>query len=266
MKIIDGFIFYNELVLLKYRFAILKDVVDYFIIVESTHTFSGKEKPLFYEINKQLFEDMKDKIIHIVVKDMPYKYPNINYEKNEQWENEYHQRNSIALGLKNLVLNDEDVIIFSDLDEIPDPNTLLKIKNNDIVVKVNSLEMDFYYYNLNNRFIDKMYVSKIIEFNTYLNLSLPIQDIRYLNCEIIQKGGWHLSYFGDAKFIKNKIQNFAHQELNNDNFTDIEKINNKIKNGLDLFDRTYDSSRLKYISLSENDYLPYKYDEYLNNF
>ena len=46
IKIIDCFIFYNELDLLEYRLNILNDVVDYFVIVESTHTFVGKEKVL----------------------------------------------------------------------------------------------------------------------------------------------------------------------------------------------------------------------------
>jgi hypothetical protein len=52
MKIIDCFTFYNELDLLNYRLNILNNVVDYFIIVESTHTHVGKEKNLIYEENK----------------------------------------------------------------------------------------------------------------------------------------------------------------------------------------------------------------------
>ena len=56
-KIIDGFIFYNELELLNYRLNVLNDVVDYFIIVESTHTFVGKEKTLYYQENKELFNE-----------------------------------------------------------------------------------------------------------------------------------------------------------------------------------------------------------------
>ena len=56
MKIIDCFIFYNELDMLTYRLNILNDVVDYFVLVESNHTFVGKEKPLFYQDNKHLFE------------------------------------------------------------------------------------------------------------------------------------------------------------------------------------------------------------------
>ena len=93
VKIIDCFTFYNEVDILNYRLNILNDVVDYFIIVESTHTFSGIEKKLIFFENTSLFEKFKDKIIHIIVDDFPYTFPNINYEKKQQWENEYHQRN-----------------------------------------------------------------------------------------------------------------------------------------------------------------------------
>ena len=48
-KIIDCFIFYNEIALLTYRLNVLNDVVDFFVIVESTHTFTGKEKSLHYQ-------------------------------------------------------------------------------------------------------------------------------------------------------------------------------------------------------------------------
>ena len=81
IKIIDCFIFYNELELLTYRINILNDVVDYFVIVESTHTFIGKEKKLYFDENKNLFEKFKKKIIYIIVDDFPYKYPNINFNK-----------------------------------------------------------------------------------------------------------------------------------------------------------------------------------------
>ena len=100
MKIIDCFIFYNELDLLNYRLNILNSVVDYFIIVESTHTFIGKEKYMYFNDIKHLFDDFKEKIIHIIVDDFPYKYPDINIHNRDQWKNETFQRNAISRGFK----------------------------------------------------------------------------------------------------------------------------------------------------------------------
>ena len=128
IKIVDCFLFYNEIELLIYRLNTLETIVDYFILVESRFTFTGRPKPLYYEENKLLFERFKDKIIHIVVDDCIYKYPDIRDP--QQWENEIFQRNCISKGINRLELNESDLILISDVDEIPDPNTL---KNIDII-------------------------------------------------------------------------------------------------------------------------------------
>jgi len=263
-KIIDCFIFYNELDLLTYRLNILNDVVDYFVLVESRHTFVGKEKSLFYNENKQLFEKFNHKIIHIIVDDFPYKYPNINIEKDEQWINERYQRDCISRGLDKLSLQSNDVITITDLDEISNPKILQQIKNKDIVVDINILELDFYYYNLNSKMDHQWQFSKILTFQKYKELGLSCEQIRQnMSFKIIENGGWHLSYFGDEKFIKNKIQNFGHQEYNSDNFTDENNIKERIINQTDLYDRP---TSIINIPIEDNDNLPPEYDIYLKKF
>jgi len=262
MKIIDCFIFYNEVDLLNYRLHILHEIVDYFVIVESTHTFVGKEKPLFFEINKHLFDFCKDKIIHIIVDDFPYIYPNCDICHNHQWKNEEFQRNQIKRGIDQIVVNEDDIIIISDLDEIPDPFTLQKIKSCIVNVDFHSLQMDLYFYNLNTICNIKWNEAKILTFEKYKQKAC-CQDIRFSNCPLIASGGWHLAYFGDEQFIQNKIKNFSHQELNNDYFTNSEFISKKITNCEYLFDN---NKSLFYISLSDNKYLPYRYDIYLSKF
>uniref|UniRef100_A0A6C0F7N6 Glycosyltransferase family 17 n=1 Tax=viral metagenome TaxID=1070528 RepID=A0A6C0F7N6_9ZZZZ len=265
MKIVDCFIFYNELDLLTYRFNLLNNIVDYFIIVESTHTFIGKEKKLFFNENKHLFENFRNKIIHIIVDDFPYKYPNVNIGENDVWNNEFFQRNAISRGINYIKdLSQYDVIIISDLDEIPDPYTLDKIKKGDIIVNINTLEMDLYYYNLNTRYQSKWLLCKIISYKNYNELNISCNDIRNKQCSNILNGGWHLSYFGDKYFIQNKIQNFSHQELNNANYTDLDKIENRVKNYSDLYDR--DCCKFEKIKIENNTYLPPDYDKYLNKY
>lgn len=195
--------------------------MDFFVIVESNHTFVGKEKPLFYLENKHLFEKFNDKIIHIIIDDFPHKYPNINFEKNQQWINEVFQRNCISRGLNKLSLQDNDVITITDLDEIPNPKILQQIKNKEILVDKNTLELDIYYFNLHSKF-DKMpwHHAKIITFKKYNELNMRCDQLRFYSCPIIKTAGWHLSYFGNEKFIKNKLENFGHQEYNKLKFTD----------------------------------------------
>jgi len=264
MKIIDCFIFYNELDLLTYRFNLLNNIVDYFIIVESTHTFTGKEKNCFFNDNKHLFENFSNKIIHIIVDDLPYKYHNVNIEINNVWKNEIFQRNAISRGINYIKdLAQSDVIIISDLDEIPDPHTLDKIKKGNIIVDINMLEMDFYYYNLNTRVQSKWSLCKIISYKKYNELNISCNHIRNTDCSKILNGGWHLSYFGDKYFIQNKIQNFSHQELNTYKYTDLEKIEKRVQNGIDLYDRNNIIERIK---IEDNTYLPIDYSKYLNKY
>ena len=265
MKIIDCFIFYNELDLLTYRLNLLNNIVDYFIIVESTHTFVGKEKSLFFNENKHLFEKFTNKIIHIIVDDFPHKYPNVNISNNDVWNNEIFQRNAISRGINSIEnLTESDLIIISDLDEIPDPNTLNNIKQGALIVDINILEMDFYYYNLNTRFKSKIITSKIISYKKYKELNINCNTIRGMDCVKILNGGWHLSYFGDKYFIQNKINNFSHQELNLPEWTDLEKIEKRIQNSTDLYNRDY--LDIEKIKIEDNTYLPTDYSKYLNKY
>ena len=102
-KIYDAFTFQNELDLLELRLEELSDVVDYFVLVEATKTFRNNDKPLFFHKNKTRYTKFLDKIIHVIVDDMP--------GGDDPWSREYHQRNCITRGLTNL--KEEDLVIIS---------------------------------------------------------------------------------------------------------------------------------------------------------
>jgi len=282
MKIIDCFPFYNELDLLTYRLNLLNDYVDYFVIVEARQTHAGKDKILFFEENKHLYEKFSEKIIHHIV-DLPNKSENTNITYDEIWVNENFQRNVIsqclldrstgatgATGERGFIgntvknLSALDIIISSDLDEICDPRILLKIKEGDIAVDINSLEMDLYYYNLNTINTQKWNSGKIITYKKYTEITKNFTAIRLGNYTSILSAGWHLSYFGDEHFISNKIKNFAHSEFNLPEITDLEKIKEKIKNYSDLYNRSNDNF-LK-IEIKDNLNLPPEYDKYLKKY
>jgi beta-1,4-mannosyl-glycoprotein beta-1,4-N-acetylglucosaminyltransferase len=262
-KIIDCFTFYNEINMLTYRLNLLNDVVDYFILVEANQTFVGKPKPLFYNENKHLFEKFNKKIIHIIV-DLPFDNNKINIANGDQWTNEHFQRNGISQGIDKITLLDQDLIIISDVDEIPDPNTLKKLKNDKIDIEIKCLELDLYYYNLNSKIHYQWSLPKILSYKKYKELNTTCENIRKSWAEHILQGGWHLSYFGDFNFIKNKLENFSHQELNIASYTNPKKIKEKIDKCVDLFDR--DDAKMSYINIKDNQYLPPLYDIYLTEF
>jgi beta-1,4-mannosyl-glycoprotein beta-1,4-N-acetylglucosaminyltransferase len=212
--------------------SILYNIVDYFIIVESKYTFVGNEKKLYYNENKDTlpFCLYKDKIIHIILDSCPFTHPDFN--NNEQWKNEYYQRDSIKLGLDQINLNDNDLIFISDADEILDPNCLNKIKNNDICVnQIYNLSQVMYYYNLNIVSTLEWNMAYVCPYSIYKNLNKSISEIRihvYSNPTLNEKCGWHLSYFGDKNFIYNKMLNFSHQEHKGN--ISIDSIQNNLDN------------------------------------
>ena len=217
MKIIDCFMFYNELNILEIRLHELYEFVDNIIIVEATTTHTGKNKPLYYLENKDSFGKYNDKIIHIIT-DFNENYPfskNINTHTKD-WFRENYQRECIQLELNKLKLENEDVIILTDVDEIPNQNIIKSIKNKQINIENNnilSIEMCLYYYNIELTTPRKWKHPKVFNYFTYKNNSLltsmrlnsGIGNYNY----IINNGGWHLSYFGDENFIKNKVESFA---------------------------------------------------------
>ena len=267
-KIVDCFIFYNELEMLAYRLHALHSVVDYFVIVEARQTHVGASKPLYFEENKSRFAQYSDKIIHVVI-DLPHTQAamNVDISQNHQWINENFQRNCISRGIDELAsrLNDHDIIVVADLDEVPDPATLAKMKESCFSLnKVVAFEQDLYYYNLKCKNAKKWTLCKALAFNTYKELDVSLESVRQLKCATIPKGGWHMSYFGDAEFIKNKLENFIHQEYNLEHITDVDAIQKKIDAGIDLYMRSDES--FKHIAICDNEYLPPFYETHLSAF
>src|SRR5690606_38718308 len=141
-KIYDAVIFFNELELLKIRFEELYDVVDHFVVVEGSLTFTGNQKPLYFAENRHLFSRFEDKIIYVLVEDFP---PATSDPQRDSWTREIHQRNGIIRGLCNCA--DEDVIIISDTDEIPRREVIASLppmKN-----RIFNLDMQYFRYQLN---------------------------------------------------------------------------------------------------------------------
>ena len=237
--------------MLKFRLDYLYDTVDKFILVEATLTHSGKTKELYYNNNKHLFEKYNDKIIHIIVDDLP-----TLEETNNSWDREIKHREGIDKGLNQLNLKDNDILCSCDLDEIPDKNALDYIRNlpkieNDIY----SLRQDMYIYNLNCKYTHKWDYAKIFNFYTYKNIfNKDLYKIRTLHTEqtvykIIKDGGWHFSYFGDVNFIKNKLLNCAAHREYNENHINEEYIINNIKTNENLLNV---KGVYKYIDIKDN--------------
>lgn len=242
MKIYDCFTFFNELDLLDIRLNTLNEVVDYFVLVESKKTFTKNDKPLFYQENKHLFKDFEKKIIHVVLDDLP----NTN-----AWGNEYYQRNAISRGLNNC--EDSDIVIISDVDEIPNPLDILSTTSCMDINTICGFNQKLYYYYINMYVSDNWIGSKMCSFLKFKEYSPQSFRMNGASINVILNGGWHFSYVGGIERIKYKIESFAHQEINNDAFK--LNIKDRLDLGVSIFDENIkfkivdlDSTYPKYIS------------------
>ena len=159
MKIIDTFIFNDELDLLNVRLEMLYDVVDYFILVESDENFKGNRKPLYYTENKNNFSKYNDKIIVITNNSLKFK----SIEHNEgSFKRENFSRDIIKESLINLNLDENDIVLHSDLDEIPNPKFLILVKNNIYNFTILSIQMTVLHLKA-DRFICQVHCHKAFD-------------------------------------------------------------------------------------------------------
>ncbi len=227
-KVYDCFPFFNELELLQVRLAELDKVVDHFVLVESIETQRGEPKPLYFSENKQLFEKYLPKIIHVVVDE---RHPEMGL-----WQRENYQRNAIRRGLKKCTPS--DIIIISDLDEIPraskiaefvktiansspvaaekpshhSPKSMKKYHKKYAHLGAYALEMNNYYYQLNRQTPSQetwgggMWRGTIVM--TYLQLlknSPQYFRKRRNKLPRILDGGWHFSWMGGKDKVRQKL-------------------------------------------------------------
>jgi hypothetical protein len=205
-RIFDCFTFFNETDLLEIRLNELYEEVDYFVICESTQTFQGQSKRLFFQENRDRFSKFLSKIIHVVVDDMP--------DTDNPWDREHFQRNSLRRGL--VGLEPEDIVIISDLDEIVRPSTVQELRRKSGYFLI---EMQMYQFYLNMQAVREW--NKVFAFSHRLSGQLPdLSGIRVRQIETFEKfagdahkildAGWHFTYLGGAEKVREKLGAYSH--------------------------------------------------------
>ena len=241
MKLIDCFMYFDEDLVLDIRLNTLSEKVDKFIIVEATKNHAGDDKELNFKI--QNFKKFQKKINYIVVDDLPLNVKSPKKGWHENHARDQFQRNAIERGYKEF--NDEDLIMISDIDEIPNPE---KIKEFNIRNKIGCFLQKNFQSKINLLNITegpwagtKICQKKNLKSPQWLrNLKIkkkPFWNLFKTNIQVIDDGGWHFSFLKNPESIKNKIVSYSHQEHNTKKFTNIEFIKNKISSGEDLFER-----------------------------
>ena len=238
--ILDCFIFYRELDLLEGRLEYLYDTVDYFVIVEADITHAGNKKELNFLNNISRYKKYLDKIIYqpIHINTEPFK-DSINVDKaspdSYSWKIENAHRSHIdnVIGL----FPDDAIVMISDLDEIPLKSAIKQNKDLVNTYSAFALFQKLCFYNF-KQYCSMPWHGTVIAKNNFAKAQ-GVQWLRNMRYDIpkVFDGGYHLSYWGTAEDIKIKLENFAHQDINNPTQTDIKRIQWNMEQGLDPFNR-----------------------------
>ena len=262
MKIYDYFMYFDEEVVVNVRLHTLNEFVDYFVIVESRFTHKGDPRELKFDHKK--FQKFRDKIIYIIDEEV---YPQTHEIKTEDSENdrstklifnaayrENGQRNLIAKGLKEA--NDEDLILISDVDEIP---KLSGLNFKSIKEKIILFKQDMFYYKFNLQLPDLIWTGtkackkknlispqwlRNIKDRKYsfFRIDTFFSKTKFTSIKIISDGGWHFSNIKTPKEIEFKLRSYLHHREFDENPLSVDQIDKIIKNKLAIYDLKVDKT------------------------
>ena len=230
MNVYDCFMYFDEDLLLDIRLNTLDKFVKKFVISEATYTHNGSKKKLNFDINK--FSKFKDKIRYLVLENEPKEILKLEPGESEEKRGEklilngmardYFQRENLNKGL--IEASDEDLILISDLDEIPNLNSInFSLIKNDILV----FEQKMFYYKLNLFYRDYNWLgTKAIRKKNFISpqwlrnikgkkyptwrIDALFSNKKYSNITFIKNGGWHFTCLRTAEELEKKLLNFAH--------------------------------------------------------
>jgi beta-1,4-mannosyl-glycoprotein beta-1,4-N-acetylglucosaminyltransferase len=255
--------YYNEDTILDLRLNYLNHFVDHFVIVESTFNHRGEKKKLNFDINK--FSNFKKKIKYFILDGQPKNIDKIKNEDTEQeksvkyilngYKRDHFQRNYILNGINDA--DPEDLIIISDIDEIPNLN---KINIDAVKNKLIFFNQKMCYYKFN--LYQKNYNWTGTKACKKKNLISPqwLRDIKtkkypiwrldalfskkkYSDIYFVKNGGWHFSYLNTPKLIEEKLRSYTHHREYDLNPMGISNIEKKIKNRESIYNLCVDQRK-----------------------
>ena len=288
MKIFDCFMYYDEDLIIDLRLNYLNDYVDKFVIVESSYTHSGTPRKTLFDINK--FSKFKNKIKYIVVNEIPVDLQKFNkadteHQKNSKYilnavRRENFQRNAITKGLDSASL--EDLIIISDVDEIPN---LEEINFKNIENKIISFKQKFFYYKFNLKLNDyDWYGSKACKKKNLIspqwlrNVKTKIFPFWRIDTffskkkyQIISNGGWHFSNIKTPADIEKKMKTYLHHREYELNPIGEKRISEIIKEKKPIYNLKADMRSNKFdlsdqLIVADVDELPYYVQKNINKY
>ena len=250
MRIFDCTMFTNEKLMFELRLNILNDYVDKFIIVEANHFHSGETRSFSFNVND--YKKFKDKIVYIRIDKLPdFSKEDLFSKRKKSIKIISYQRNKLLDGLTDA--SDNDFIIYSDCDEIPN----LKNVNFSNLQKITIFKQKLFYYKFNLELKTlPWYGSRgckkknLINFEWLRQIKPKKYNIwridtifkmdKYKSINIIENGGWHFSQLKSPEDILKKLLNDEHHDEFEISGINLEKIKEMVDKGYILHNHLAD--------------------------
>ena len=248
--LIDSFPFFNEYELVELRIRYLEEIIDVFVIVEANITHQGRKKDWnFPNILKNNLKEFSNKIQYHQINIDPEKIKNEeswiidNVKGDDAHRIDNFQRNYIKTACQKF--SDKDILIISDVDEIPSKDKLKFIKSCDFE-KIAPVVFEQYLFHIDCNFLRlESWLGSIATTMQLNNTYSPHRHRRDRNkISHFNDAGWSFSSFGGPSKIKEKFEAFAHKEYNNEKFKSVDHILNCQKTGKDLFHRNVQAKKV----------------------
>ena len=117
-----------------------------------------------------------------------------------------------------------------------------------------------YFHNLNTKCTDRWALPKIMSYGIFKKAKFSLSELRMIHMKDIENAGWHLSNFGDAQLIRNKLENYSHQEHNYEECKNLSTIQAKIDAGISVFLKEGEKQNTIQLSIKDNPRLPPRLD------
>ncbi|GAB2280522.1 hypothetical protein Dimus_015148 [Dionaea muscipula] len=202
-RVYDAVLFSNEVDLLTVRWKELYPYITQFVLLESNSTFSGLPKPLVFAANR-------DHRFKFVEPRLTYGATAGRFKKGENpFVEEAYQRVALDQLLRIAGITDDDLLIMSDVDEIPSRHTINLLRWCDDIPQVLHLQLKNYLYSF-EFFVDNN--SWRASVHRYQTGKTRYAHYRQTD-DLLADAGWHCSFcFRRISEFVFKMKAYSHND------------------------------------------------------
>lgn len=226
-RVYDAVLFSNELDMLEIRWKELNPYVTQFVLLESNATFTALPKPLNFALNRDRFMFAESRLT--------YGKFGGRFKKGENpFIEEAYQRLALDQLLRIAGIEDGDLLIMSDVDEIPSRHTIDLLRWCDDIPPILHLQFKNYLYSFEFQYDNGSWRASVHRYQRGKTRYAHYRQTDYL----LADSGWHCSfcfrYISDFVF---KMKAYSHTDrVRFTHYLSPKRIQDLICQGANLFD------------------------------